>query len=154
MRPGSPSFALHAGAVSTSTTLGGAPRRTRFGARMAFWMLCVSALISAPALAQPSAEQARIEYLIESVAALNGARFIRNGAEFNSREAADHLRVKLRNAGSRVRTAEDFILYCATGSSMSGEKYRIRFADGRTVDTANFLRGKLAAYAEQAGHSG
>ncbi len=154
MRPGSPSFALHTGAGSTSATLGGAPRRTRFGARTAFWMLSVSALISAPALAQPSAEQARIEYLIESVAALNDARFIRNGAEFSSREAADHLRVKLRNAGSRVRTAEDFIRYCATGSSMSGEKYRIRFADGRTVDTADFLRGKLAAYEEHSGPSG
>jgi hypothetical protein len=110
-------------------------------------------LSAAPALAQPSAEQARIEYLIESVATLNDARFIRNGVEYDSRKAADHLRAKLRNAGSRVRTAEDFILYCAAGSSMSGEKYRIRFADGRTVDTADFLRGKLAAYAEQARHS-
>jgi hypothetical protein len=36
---------------------------------------------------------------------------------------------------------------------MSGEPPRIRFADGRTVDTADFLRGKLAAYAEQAAHS-
>jgi hypothetical protein len=154
MRPGSPSFVLHAGAGNTSATSGGASGRTRIGARMAFWMLSVSALIGAPALAQPSAEQARIEYLIESVAALNGARFIRNGAEFSSREAADHLRVKLRNAGSRVRIAEDFILYCATASSMSGEKYRIRFADGRTVDTADFLRGKLAAYEKHPGPSG
>jgi hypothetical protein len=148
MRLGPPSSALHAGARSISAASSGASRRTRFGARMAFWVLSVSALTSALALAQPSAEQARIEYLIESVAALNGARFIRNGAEFNSREAADHLRVKLRNAGSRVRTAEDFILYCATGSSMSGETYRIRLADGRTVNTADFLRGKLAAYEE------
>ena len=154
MRAGSLSSALHAGAGSISVASSGASRRTRFGARMAFWVLSVVALTGAPALARPSGEQARIEYLIESVAALNGARFIRNGAEFNSREAADHLRVKLRNAGSRVRTAEDFILYCATGSSTSGEKYRIRLADGRTVDTADFLHGKLAAYAEQAGHSG
>jgi hypothetical protein len=151
MRLSPPSFTRRAGADTSATSSGASPR-TRFGTRVVFWVLSVAALTSAPALAQSGAEQARIEYLIESVAALNDARFIRNGVEFNSREAADHLRIKLRNAGSRVRTAEDFILYCATGSSMSGEKYRIRFAYGKTVDTADFLHGKLAAYGEQAGH--
>jgi len=154
MRPGSPSCRMRVVAGRPELAMsGGMSQPTRFNVRIAFWML-ISVLSAAPALAQPSAEQARIEYLIESVATLNDARFIRNGVEYDSRKAADHLRAKLRNAGSRVRTAEDFILYCAAGSSMSGEKYRIRFADGRTVDTADFLRGKLAAYAEQAGHSG
>jgi len=107
----------------------------------------------APAFGQQAIEQRKIEYLIGSIAHLQDATFIRNGNEYDAGQAADHLRAKLRNAGSRVRTAEDFILYCATGSSMSGEKYLIRFADGRTVDTADFLRGKLAAYAGQERHS-
>ena len=108
----------------------------------------------APAFGQQAIEQRKIEYLIGAIAHLHDATFIRNGNEYDAGQAADHLRVKLRYAGSQVRTAEDFILYCATGSSTSGEKYRIRFADGRTVDTADLLRDKLAAYEEPAGPSG
>ena len=63
-----------------------------------------------------------------------------------SAQAAAHLRLKLDRAGARIKTAEQFIAFCATGSSISGQKYRIRLADGRTLDTAEFLRGKLALY--------
>lgn len=108
----------------------------------AFFLLYV---LAAPAFGQQAVERGKIEYLINSVAELHDAVFIRNGSVYDSLQAADHLRLKLRNAGSRVRTAEDFIVCCATGSSTSGEKYRIRFADGRIVDTAVFLREKLAA---------
>ncbi|HZX92821.1 MAG TPA: DUF5329 family protein, partial [Rudaea sp.] len=95
---------------------------------------------------QADAEHAKIEYLIDAVAQLRDAVFVRNGTAYDSKQAADHLRLKLRNAGARVRTAEDFITDCATSSSMSGEKYRIRFADGRIVDNAVFLRQKLAEF--------
>lgn len=108
----------------------------------AFFLLYV---LAAPVFGQQAVERSKIEYLINSVAELHDAVFIRNGTVYDSMQAADHLRLKLRNAGSRVRTAEDFIAYCATGSSTSGEKYRIRFADGRIVDTSVFLREKLAA---------
>ena len=57
--------------------------------------------------------------------------------------------MKLHYAGGRVKTAEDFIVYCATGSSMTGETYQIKFADGRIVATAAFLRDKLAEYPAQ-----
>jgi hypothetical protein len=113
-------------------------------------LLFLTVLLAAPAFGRPYPERSRIAYLIDSIAALHDARFIRNGSEYDSAQAADHLRLKLRHAGSRVSTAEDFIVYCATRSSMSGEKYRIRFSDGRIVDTAEFLRGKLAAYAAPA----
>jgi hypothetical protein len=91
-------------------------------------------------------EAAKIQYLITAIATLDHAVFIRNGTGYDARTAADHLRLKLRNAGSRVRSAEDFIKYCASVSSISGEPYRIRFADGYTVTSEAFLRGKLAAY--------
>jgi hypothetical protein len=105
------------------------------------------ALLALPAFAQQDAEQQKIAYLIDSVATLQGATFIRNGSEYDAKRAADHMRLKLRFAGSRVKTAEDFIAYCGTGSSMSGIKYTIRFQDGRVVDSAAFLLGKLAEYA-------
>ena len=102
------------------------------------------ALLALPAFAQQDAEQQKIAYLIDSVATLQGATFIRNGTEYDAKHAADHMRLKLRFAGSRVKTAEDFITYCGTGSSISGIKYTIRFRDGRVVDSATFLLGKLA----------
>jgi len=84
------------------------------------------------------------------VATLKDATFIRNGTPYDAAHAADHMRLKLRFAGSRVKTAEDFITYCATGSSMSGIKYSIRFSDGRTVDSVTFLHGKLTEYEARA----
>jgi hypothetical protein len=104
------------------------------------------ALLVLPTFAQQDVEQKKITYLIDSVAALQSATFIRNGTEYDAKRAADHMRLKLRFSGSRVKTAEDFITYCGTSSSMSGVKYTIRFRDGRVVDSATFLLGKLAEY--------
>lgn len=91
-------------------------------------------------------EVQRIEALIAAVGRLEGATFIRNGSEHTAAEAADHLRLKWKNAGKRVRTAEDFIRYCATQSSMSGRKYRIRLADGRELDSADWFSAELRRY--------
>jgi hypothetical protein len=95
---------------------------------------------------QQEQEQHRIDYLIASVAALKDASFIRNGQAYDALHAASHMRLKLRFAGSRVKTAEDFIRYCGTASSTSGTRYTIRFADGHSVDSASFLQQKLAQY--------
>lgn len=93
--------------------------------------------------AAPAAERERIEELIRSVERLPNAKFIRNGASYDARAAADHLRLKLREAGDRVRTAEDFIRLCGSRSSVSGNPYRIRFDDGTLVTSEAFLRAKL-----------
>jgi hypothetical protein len=111
-------------------------------------LLLLLMVASALGLVEPGAsaaitEPARIEALIESVARLPGATFVRNGKEHGAGEAASHLRLKWKNAGARVRTAEDFIRYCATGSSLSGRPYRIRFADGREVDSADYFTAEL-----------
>src|SRR5205823_11426397 len=47
---------------------------------------------------------AEIEFLINYVEHAN-VRFIRNGKEYSAKEAADHLRDKLSQAGGRVKTA-------------------------------------------------
>jgi hypothetical protein len=89
-------------------------------------------------------ERYKIEYLLSSIESLKDAQFIRNGAAYDAITAAAHLRVKLRSAGSRVETAEDFIRLCASVSSVSGVPYQIRFADGRLISAEIFLRQKLA----------
>ena len=91
-------------------------------------------------------EDARIEYLLAVVASLQDAQFIRNGKAYDSKAAVDHLRTKLRAAGSRVQTAEDFIRACASESSISGKPYEIRFADGTVLLAADFLRQKLLEF--------
>ena len=117
-------------------------------------VLVLSAMLNGPAFGQSVAEQDKIAYLINAIAELHDARFIRGGVEYDSAQAADHLRLKLRYAGSRIRTATDFIAYCATRSTASGDRYGIRFPDGRTIDTAEFLRVKLAAYETRPPHPG
>ena len=78
-----------------------------------------------------SVERRKIEYLIASIETLPDA---------------SHLRLKLRSAGSRVVTAEDFIHFCASASSVSGTRYQIRFANGRAVSSETYLRQKLAEF--------
>lgn len=107
-------------------------------------------LATCTALAQsaPAVEQRRIDYLIQSVAQLKDAQFIRNGSAYDAAAAVHHLELKRRYAGDRVRSADDFIRLCATGSSMSGKPYTIRFADGHVEAAADWLRARLAVWHE------
>lgn len=114
-------------------------------------LICVAMLVvfaGVRAFAQDSQEAAKIRYLIASVETLKGAKFVRNGTAYDARSAANHLRLKLKNAGSRVRTAEDFIKYCGSQSSITGDPYWIKLADGTTVKAEIFFRKRLAAYEE------
>ena len=88
-------------------------------------------------------EAQKIQALIHSVETLKGAVFIRNGSEYDGAKAAEHLRRKLDYAGNKIKTADQFIDKLATGSSMTGRPYQIRFADGRTVESAVFFREQL-----------
>ena len=106
-------------------------------------ILIVLAMLASQAQAAPLSEPQKIEALITSIEQLKGAVFIRNGSEYSGAQAAHHLRVKWDNAGSKVKTAEDFIAKCAAQSSMSGKKYQIRFANGKTVDSEVYFRDEL-----------
>ena len=109
-------------------------------------LLILSISAFAHAAGSRSLEGQKIDYLIASVETLQGAQFIRNGTAYNAKAAADHLRLKLRMAGSRVATADDFIRLCASASSVSGTPYQIRFSDGRVVSSEVYLRLKLAEF--------
>ncbi len=79
-------------------------------------------------LARAPLQQERIEFLLHSIEGAKGARFIRNGSEYDSAAAIKHLRMKLDYGGDRIRTAEDFVKYCATESSLTHRKYSIRLS--------------------------
>ncbi len=114
--------------------------------RILFTACIILAVIAGAAVAREVGEQEKIEYLISSVENLKGAQFIRNGSAHDGKEAADHLRMKLGTAGSRVKTADDFIRLCASASSITGRPYMIRLADGTVVRSEEFLRERLKHY--------
>jgi hypothetical protein len=109
-------------------------------------VLILSLGVHAHAADSTSLEGQKIAYLIASIESLQGAEFIRNGTHYDAKAAADHLRLKLRMAGSRVVTADDFIRVCASASSVSGNPYQIRFADGHVVSSEAYLRQKLVEF--------
>lgn len=102
-------------------------------------------LLCAGALARPSAaEMARIDQLINAVALRKDAVYIRNGSEYDCAQAAEFLRGKLKWRIDKVSTVDDFIEQIGTRSTTSGEIYQVRLASGKTITSAEFLRGELA----------
>jgi hypothetical protein len=79
--------------------------------------------------------------------------FTRNGKEHTGVEALEHIRMKYDYVKSRVKTAEDFIDYAATKSSLSGKPYLVR-CEGEELPTAKWLRAKLAWMRQGSGNSG
>jgi hypothetical protein len=87
--------------------------------------------------------KAEIDELISFVRT-SDVRLIRNGREYPAIEGADHLRDKLDRAGDRVKTTDDFITGIASKSYLSGRPYLVKFADGSTQPTGDWLRAHLA----------
>lgn len=107
-------------------------------------LLAFAVLLLAPALAiaaKPS--NSEIDAVIARVAQAHGVVFIRNGSEHSASEAAAHLQLKLAAAHGRINTAEQFIDLLGTRSSLTGIAYRVRFADGREIDSAVWFRQLL-----------
>ena len=96
----------------------------------------------APVRAAVMSEQQKIDALLNDVEAHRELKFIRLGSIHSSREAAQMLRTKLRFAGGRVKTADQFIEYIAS-ATQSGHTYFVLYPDGRRVPSGQFLRGEL-----------
>jgi len=109
-------------------------------------VLVIITILSSIAGAQGINEKKKIEFLILSVENFKGAKFIRNGSEHNGVEAAEHLRLKLKKAGDRVQTADDFIRLCASKSFTTGKPYMIKSSDGKTIPSEIYMREKLKEY--------
>jgi hypothetical protein len=97
----------------------------------------------APAIDR-AAEKAKIEALIEAIRSLAGAKFVRNGAEYDRDAAADHLTMKWNAASDRITTARQFIDQIGSKSSSSGRAYAIRLNDGLEITCRQFLLDELA----------
>jgi hypothetical protein len=71
-----------------------------------------------------------IAYLIDQVAKSH-LTFTRNGTEYSSQEAADHIRNKYEYFKSQIESPEDFIQVCASKSLESGKPYLVSTAQGK-----------------------
>ena len=85
-----------------------------------------------------------IDHLLNFVAA-SPCVFVRSGSEYAADKAREHLAAKYRFAGSRISSAEEFIKYLATGSSLSGEAYHVKCGKTDALSAA-WLSDELSRY--------
>ena len=69
--------------------------------------------------------------------------FIRNSKHYDALKAPEHIEKKYTYYKKRITNAEDFILYSATKSSITGEPYRV-ICNGENMITADWLKAELA----------
>ena len=85
-----------------------------------------------------------IAYLMDQVAKSH-LTFTRNGTEYTSQEAADHIRNKYEYFKSQIESPEDFIHVCASTSLVSGQPYLVSTAQGK-VPVGKWLGEILIKY--------
>lgn len=103
-----------------------------------------------PATAGAGAEE-EISHLLGYIEH-SGCTFIRNGKEHTAPEARQHIENKYSYVKRRVKSAEDFIRYAATGSSISGSAYRVS-CEGRKMPTAVWLEEELRRFRQESASS-
>ncbi len=69
--------------------------------------------------------------------------FIRNGKHYDALKAREHIEKKYTYYKERITTPEDFILYSATKSSITGEPYMV-ICNGVNMVTSDWLNAELA----------
>ena len=85
-----------------------------------------------------------IEHLFEYIAS-SSCTFVRNGSGHNNAAAVAHLRKKYTYTKRWVKTAEEFIRYTATKSSMTGRPYKV-ICDEVETPTAQWLTDELERF--------
>jgi len=110
--------------------------------RLTCSIVILISLLVATGEASALTERQKIDALLEAIGRSNLV-FIRNGTEYSAARAVSHLRLKLDRAGDRIRSAEMFITYLASKSSMTGEPYSVRLPDGHSFPAAEWLRAEL-----------
>jgi hypothetical protein len=69
--------------------------------------------------------------------------FTRNGKHYDALEAREHIEKKYAYFKERITSAEDFILYSATKSSITGEPYMV-ICNGGNMAVSDWLNAELA----------
>lgn len=89
--------------------------------------------------------QQEINHLLDFVAKTS-CQYDRNGTIHSGLEAKDHILKKYEYFKDKIKTAEDFIKYSATQSTISGKKYQIHCVDSGTQFSQGWLLNELENY--------
>ena len=108
--------------------------------------LLITAAVLIPLESQADAEK-EIKHLIKYIENSN-CKFIRNGKEYNAKEALMHIQNKYEYTKRWIKSAEDFIKYTVTKSSLSGRPYLVR-CNGQEVVSAEWLSEELKRFRKQ-----
>lgn len=113
--------------------------------RRALAALMLALSVAAAPAAPPADAQREIDGLIAALGQ-SGCQFQRNGRWYPAGDAQAHLRRKYDWLRKRdlVDSAEQFIDRAGTGSSLSGQAYRVRCAGRPAEPSAAWLRARLA----------
>lgn len=93
-------------------------------------------------------EKKEIDFLLSFITA-SDCTFIRNGKEYKSQEASEHLEYKYNHVKSRIKTADDFINRIASKSSISKKPYEVQCGDKR-LKSGPWLTEALRSHRERA----
>jgi len=86
--------------------------------------------------------QKEITHLLDFVANTT-CKYERNGTIYDGVEAQIHIKKKYHYFIDKIKSAEDFIKYSATESTMSGKKYKILCADMPVQNSGDWLLEEL-----------
>ena len=89
--------------------------------------------------------QQEINHLLEFVANTS-CQYERNGSVYDGVRAEKHIKRKYEYFMDKINSAEDFIKYSATKSTMSGKQYKIHCENIATQNSSDWLLDELKKY--------
>lgn len=112
--------------------------------RIFFLLLACNFIADSAAAPLAPAARAEIDALISRLET-SACEFNRNGTWYTASEAKSHLLRKLEYLEDKgaVRSAEQFIDLAASKSSLSGQPYLVRCADGAPIGSGKWLHSQL-----------
>ena len=102
-------------------------------------------LVSLFAVADNTQEIAHLLDFVEKTECI----YQRNGSDHNGKKARTHIQKKYDYYRDKIKTAEDFIAYSATKSTMSGKKYTISCVGKKIQFSGDWLNAELKRYRAQ-----
>ena len=92
--------------------------------------------------------QQEIDHLLNFVAN-SDCKYDRNGTVHDGPQARNHMNRKYQYYRKKVKTAEDFIEYSATRSTISGKEYKIRCPGTGVTSSSDWLLDELRRYRQE-----
>ncbi len=108
-----------------------------------FLLLLLSPLSTFADVAEHQLQE--INHLLEFVKN-SGCIINRNGTEYPAQKGVQHIKNKYKYFKDEIKNTDDFILYSATKSTMSGEYYMVSCPGKVKVKSQDWLNAELKKY--------